>query len=155
MSELSFHDLSLSHEITRLSQELVSLKARQAYSTGQIKSSNSYSIYVGHYNVYIPSVDGWPDSNIPEVAATFLFKGSLPSKTAVGRLHVEVTGASTSLTERPQEVFKGFMPTSNPNELRIGVVYRFMTWAGGVNVSLTTNMPGTFELERTYTLYLS
>lgn len=151
---LTFHDLSLSHEITRLSQEITSLKTRQAYSTAQIKSSNAYSIYVGAYDVTIPSIDGYPSYTIQEVAATFLFTGSLSTKVAVGTFNVQPTYTGSDVNQRPYANFMAWMPTTNQNELRLGIVWRFVNYTG-LNVSINTNMPGTFALEKTYSVYLT
>lgn len=151
---LSYLDLLLDKKLTSLGQDLANLKVSQAYSTGQIQSYAAKPIYIEAYDVTVPAYGGSPSRTVQEIAATFLFVGSFPEKTAVGTFDVQPTYTGSDITLRPVASFLGWMPTDNEHELRLGMVWRFTNYTG-LNVSINTNMPGTFKLEKTYRVYLT
>lgn len=146
----NYGELSLSREITRLSNELLGLKTKQFYGTQQIVSPETYTISVPSYVVNVPPIMGSPAGQIREVAATFTFVGEYPTKTAIAVYHFW----SSIDSQKNAPVWQAFMPSSGRNEIKLGCVWR-MYDGGNLNVSLSANMRGKFTLDRTYTVYLS
>lgn len=156
MSILTVKDSTLAGELSMLERDINSLKTQQVYGMAQIRTENTSSITVGAYNVVVPGfVSGWGiDVTIGEVAATFMFKGANQSKTAVGKIIATISNAGGNDSPQARQLF--FLPTDSPSNLRVACLWRLDAYSGArITVTLATNMPGSFELERTYQVYMS
>lgn len=146
----SYRELALHNQIIKLESELNALKTQQNYSTGDITSVPTNWITVASYIVDIPAQGGAPAGQVREMAATFTFTGSLKDRVAIGLIESKPSIDS----QYNQLLWQFFMPTSSPNTLKFGVLYR-MAGGGNVSVRLHTNMDGTFNLDKTYNVYLT
>lgn len=152
MSILTVKDSTLAGEIGQIRRDLAGLKTSQAYGLAQVKSDNTFAIRVPSYLVSITQ-GGQVVGQVREVAATFLFRGSLPTKVAIGTIDCSATGVGAG---QFSHAWSSFMPTDEPNYLRVGQVWQFSVndTQAAIEMVLHANMPGSFELEKTYAVYL-
>lgn len=158
----NYADDVLVKELVSLEQQVDSLKTMQRYVSSQIAVTTQQSITVTPYTITVPpDVSGFPDPiQYREFAGIFRFVSENPNKTAVGIIATRPTigtgypqlGSSSPLYNSRK--WEAFLPSDSPHIIRFGTIWD-MRQGGDLVVSLTTNVPGRFYLEGTYTVFMT
>lgn len=123
----SYQESLLTRKITKLSQELVSLKAHQRYLTGQAKGFESNKVRVDSQD------HSTPGNNYKTVYVELTVTGSLPGKTIVPTIRVQAYNSQGEpipytldwweFHERPFFSFMNEFAGVNKNEYRYVIFF--------------------------------